>query len=116
MSRGSTTGVSLLESNRVVDSDGTVVLRLMGEVDPWMAAHVRDESLGLIASNHPVAVDLRDVTYLDPDCVGPLFAITRCLVAADRPRLELRNPSGVVIRRLMESGLAGGFRLERNLR
>jgi anti-anti-sigma regulatory factor len=104
--------MGLLELTRVVDPDGTVVLFPSGEVDPYTGVLVRDEALSLIASNRPVAVDVRDVTYLDPDCIASFFAVTRCLVGANRPRLELRNVTPAVMRRLTESNLTGGFRLE----
>lgn len=107
--------MSVVELTRVVDPDGTVVLLPAGEVSPYAASQVRDEALGLIASNRPVAVDVRDVTYLDSDCMASFFAITRCLVGANRPRLELRNVTPAVMRRLQETNLCGAFRLELTL-
>ena len=103
--------MSLLELTRVVDPDGTVVLFPTGEVDPWTAMQFRDECFGLIAMNRPIAMDMRTVTYLDPDAVAAFVDISRALAASSRPRLELRNLPYRVKCRLTEIGQIWPFRV-----
>jgi stage II sporulation protein AA (anti-sigma F factor antagonist) len=90
-------------------SDGTIVV--VGELDAFTSPQLDDAIDGLDVVGSAVVIDLAGVTFIDSSALQVLVAHHRRLATGER-RLELRNPSDVVIRLLDVSGLAAHFRAD----
>jgi anti-anti-sigma factor len=89
-----------------VQSDGTAILSIRGEIDHANADELRQAVRSVVADRRPhtVRVDLGLVTFLDSGAVGALVAAHR-LTAAEGSRLVVANASPFVHRQLSIAGV-----------
>ena len=67
----------------IIDEDGQVVLRLMGDIDASEVDAVNSQILGAVHNDaHGIVVDLSKVTYLDSAGIQMLFDLIRRFHAA----------------------------------
>lgn len=86
----------------VVSVDGSVLVRLSGEID----LSARDDLIATVspliedASSRPVALDMAEVTFLDSSGISALVTLS----TQSEGIVKVHNPSDVVARTLSISG------------
>ena len=90
------------------DEDGTLVLRLLGELDLSNIDRLRPEIDAVIGGDPPaLVIDLAGVTFMDSSGIALLIDTSQRTAST-----SVRNPS-MVIRRIIEAtGLSDVLRLE----
>jgi anti-sigma B factor antagonist len=99
---------SPLSVEKLVESDRTVV-GVSGEVDAASADRLRNAIIEVIDGGQPqVAVDMRDVSFMDSSGLRVLIAGFKAAESAGGA-LTVRNPSDVVVRLLDITGQLSRF-------
>src|SRR5215213_6040089 len=66
-------------SEAAAPNAGFSVIRLLGEVDAYVAPRVRDDLSAAIGTDAPVLIDLSDATFVDSTIVGVMLeSLKRC--------------------------------------
>lgn len=96
----------------VSERDGTVTVRLAGEIDAGEREHASRCMVAVLAGDGPVVVDTSAVTFIDSSGLAFLLQLQAVLTDAGRD-LRLRDPSGAVLDLLALVGLDTLFVTER---
>ncbi len=101
-------GAARASLERVADEDGATVVRLSGELDISNVDAIRAELDPVVrATTHRLVLDLGELQFMDSSGIALL------LQAAQRvPAVVTRNPTGIVERILVSSGVTGVLHLE----
>lgn len=95
----------------VEETDGTVLVRLYGEIDVGLRDSASRCMVTVLGSQGPIVIDTSAVTFIDSS--GLAFLLQLHGVAADAGRtVVLRDPSGAVVDLLALVGLDGMFAAE----
>ncbi len=95
----------------VEESDGSMVVRLSGEIDAGRRDAASRCMVTVLAGQAPLVIDTSAVTFIDSS--GLAFLLQLHGVAADAGRsIVLRDPSGAVVDLLALVGLDGMFAAE----
>jgi anti-sigma B factor antagonist len=108
VTRGEAEGLRRPPVEAVERHDGSVVVRLAGELDLYNSAQVR-EAIEAAAGESParLVADLTEVTFVDSTALGALVEAQKGL--PEGTRLVVAAPSSEVRRALDVSGLARHF-------
>ena len=79
----------------------TTVILLRGEIDAVNAAGLTSRALAMCDCQHPVALDVHDVTYLDSAGVRLVDALSRHCAGLSTPFVVV-VPEDAIVRRLLE--------------
>ena len=83
------------------DVGTTVVIRLRGEIDAVNAEGITSRALAMCDCQHPVALDVAEVTYLDSAGVRLVDALSRRCAELSTPFVVV-VPEDAIVRRLLE--------------
>jgi anti-anti-sigma factor len=93
---------------QMTDADGTLVLRLLGELDLSNIDRLRPEIDVVIGGGPPaLVIDLAGVTFMDSSGIALLIDTSQRIASS-----SVRNPSTVIRRIIEATGLSDVLRLE----
>jgi anti-anti-sigma factor len=90
----------------------TIVIRLRGEIDAVNAEGLTSRALAMCDCQHPMALDVGDVTYLDSAGVRLVDALSRRCAELETPFVVV-VPADAIVRRLLELTLPTVALIER---
>jgi anti-anti-sigma factor len=101
-------GASRATVGRSLDAAGSPVVAIIGEVDVSNVASIEVELERVLADNpERIVFDLSELTFIDSSGIATLLR-----TAERTDHLELRNPSAIVRRVIIATGLSDVLRVE----
>lgn len=93
----------------VEETGGATLVTLRGEIDAGLRHHASEAMVAVLAGQGPLVIDTAAVTFIDSSGMAFLLQLHGVAVDAGR-RVDLRDPSGVVVDLLALVGLDTLFR------
>jgi anti-sigma B factor antagonist len=105
-------GVTTPTGITVSHEDGTILVRLRGEIDATQRDEASHAMVAVLGADGPVTIDTSAVTFIDSSGLAFLLQLHGVLTEASRPVI-LRDPSGSVLDVLALVGLDTLFTTQR---